>query len=57
MLIVNYAVINKLKIYKINVKIVFFLNGDLDEEVKRNKLEDLLFFFKCKLIKLLYSLK
>jgi len=24
MLIVNYAVINKLKIYKINVKIVFF---------------------------------
>jgi hypothetical protein len=57
MLIINCAAINKLEIYKINIKIVFFLNDDLNEEVKWNNLEGLLFKKKCKLVKLLYSLK
>jgi hypothetical protein len=43
MLIINCAAINKLEIYKINIKIVFFLNDDLNEEVKWNNLEGLLF--------------
>jgi len=58
MLIVNYAVINKFKIYKINVKIVFFKWWSWWRSQTEQAGGFAVFFFKkCKFIKLLYSLK